>query len=425
MGKCRLVAVALAAAVLLSPCDAAAAERAAKAGTAGRAGKKSDPMKLKLRPAEFFNVFSFGSGSDSMPKEPERFEKLVKRISKEGHYNAILCKYTDERAAICKKYGVKIMVDLLAREHHVFKASRRSEALCRRLRRNPVVLAYYVWSDRVGSRGKERRRDIQNVHGWDPTHPTYAGTYKTDGMEFLAESDIVSYHDFHWQRGAHKNFVHLLAAWRIAKANGGRIARLVATDPAFGKTGAGNLGRHRYTLNTSIACGLKGSIWGGPRAMNATTLEWTSLGLDVNKVLAEIMPMKREIAKLGNPVAIYSTPITRTAKHRPVPGGKMMPTGLAKHAFPAGFWIQPVSGEFVMGVFRYAKGWGAVFVANHNACVEQDVVLRFRRQSQASIFGRKKGKWRPLGVTDGTAGFKLGAGGGELLRFEAPMAKDE
>ena len=420
MGKCRLIVIALAAAVLLSPCGAAAAEKAAEAG---KADKKHDPIKPKLHPAEFFSVFSFGSGADSMPRKPERFEKLVKRISEEGHHNAILCKYTDERAAICKKYGVKIMVDLLAREHHVFKAPRGCEVLCEDLQGNPVVLAYHLWSDRVGAGGEERRRDIRNVREWDPKHPTYAGTYAGDGMEFLAESDVISYQDFHWRRGLRKNFVHLSAAWRIARANGSRIARVVASDPAFGKIGARNRARHRYTLNTSIAFGLKGCVWGGPRTMNAKTLEWTAVGLDVNKVLAEIMPLRREIAKIGNPVAVYSTPVTRTAKHRPVPGGKMMPEGLVKRAFPAGFWIQPESGEFVMGVFRYANGQGAAFVANHNACVGQDVVLRFRGQMQVSLFGRKKGDWRVLDVADGSVRFKLGAGGGELLRFERPKDK--
>ncbi len=421
MRKCRLIVAVVVAAVLLSPCGAAAAERRARGG---RAGKKPVPIKQKLRPAEFFSVFSLGSGSDNMPKEPERFEKLVKKMSGEGSYNAILCKYTDDRAAICKKYGVKIMVDLLVREHHVLRARGRSEALCRRLRGNPVVLAYHLWSDGVGLRGEERRRGIESVRKWDPTHPICAGTCKTEGMAFLAGSDLISYYDFHWRRGTHKNFVHLLSAGRIAKANGGQIARLVATDPAFGKTGAGNLGRHRYTLNTSIAFGLKGCVWGGPSAMNPKTLEWTALGADVNKVLAEIIPLKSEIAKLGNPTAIYSTPITRTVKHRPVPGGEMMPPGLAKHAFPGEFWIQPESGEFVMGVFRYANGQGAVFVANHNACVGQDVALRFRRGVQVSIFDRQKVGWRLLDMEDGTVAFTLTAGGGELLRLKRPRAKD-
>jgi hypothetical protein len=316
------------------------------------------------------------------------------------------------------------MVDLLAREHHVLKASKRSEALCRRLRGNPVVLGYHLWSDGVGARGEERRRGIMNVRKWDPTHPICAGTSKTDGMGFLAGSDLISYYDFHWRRGTHKNFVHLLSALRIAKANGGQIARLVATDPAFGKVGARNRARHLYTLNTSIACGLKGCVWGGPRTMNPKTLEWTALGMDVNKVMAEIMPLKNEIAKLGNPVAVYSTPITRTLKHRPVPGGEMMPPGLAQHAFPDEFWIKPVSGEFVMGVFRYKSGQGAAFVANHNASVGQDVVLRLREVVQAGIFDRKKGEWRPLDIEDGTVAFKLAAGGGELLRFKRPPAED-
>jgi hypothetical protein len=413
MRKNWLIVAAVAAAVLLSPCRAGAAEEAAKAA------ERRAAMKRTRRPAEFFSVFNFGYAGDNMPKEPERFEKLVKRISEEGRYNAILCKYTDNRAAICKQYGVKIMVDLLVAGHHVFKQPEKCEALCRKLRDNPVVLAYHLWSDRFGSRREGRRRDVRNVHEWDPTHPTYIGTYRADGMAFLAESDFISYYDFHWKRGPHKNFSHLLTAWRIAKANDGRIGRFVSTDPAFGKTGAGNIARHRYTLNTSIACGLKGCLWFvGSRTMNAKTLEWKGLGLDVNKVLAEIMPLKDEIPKLGNPVAIYSTPITRTLKNRPVPGKSVMPPGLQRHTFPGDFWIRPAGGEFVMGVFKYADGGDAVFVANHNAYAEQDVKLTLPGEVKASLFDRKEGEWRPLEKADGVVGFKLAAGGGELLRLD-------
>ncbi len=388
-----------------------------------------DPLKAGRRPTEFFSVFNFGYAADNMPKEPEQFETLVKRISEAG-YNAILCKHTDERAAICKKYGIKMMVDLLVPEHHVFKAPDQCEALCRKLRGDATVLAYHLWSDQFGKQGKGRQRDIRNVHEWDPTHPTYIGTYKTAGMSFLAESDFVSYYDFHWKRGANKNFKHLLTAWQTAKATDARVGRFVATDPAFGRTGAGNIGRHRYTLNTSIACGLKGCLWFvGNRTMNPKTLEWTGLGLDVNKVLAEIMPLRAEIPKLGNPRAIYSTRITRTPKNRPTGHDEpIMPKGLEKHAFPERFWIQPRSGEFLMGVFKYEGKRDAVFVANHNAYAEQDVALELRKDMKSvRLFDRKTGQWRALPVEDGGINFKLDWGGGELILLDAvePEKKEE
>ena len=380
--------------------------------------EKPDPARAQRRPTEFFSVFHFGYGADNMPQELERFETLVRRISAAG-YNAILCKYTEERADVCKKHGIRMVVDLLVPQHHVYKSPGPCKALCQSLRDDPVVLAYHLWSDRFGDQAAGRIRDIRNVHKWDPTHPTYIGTYEDEGIAALAESDLIGYYDFHWKRNPQKNFVHLLAARNIAEQNDARIARLVSADPAHGRTGAGNIARHRYTLNTSIACGLKGCLWFiGERTMNTRTLEWTGLGLDVNHVLAEIMPMKHEIPKLGNAVAIYSTPITRTLKNRPTGSDvPIMPRGLEAHRFPDTFWIQPGTGEFVMGVFRYEGKLDAVFVASHNACAEQEVTLEIRRDERIRLFDRAKSEWRDLPVEDQTVTFTLDWGGGELLLF--------
>lgn len=421
MRRCWVVVVLVAVSLAGSAgCTWWRAEEAKSETEPDEVATKPVSIKAWRRPAEFFSVFNFGYAGDNMPKEAERFEALVKKISQAG-YNAILCKYTDERAATCTKYGVKMMVDLLVPGHHVYREPEGAAALCKKLRDNPVVLAYHLWSDRYGAMGKGRQRDIRNVHEWDPTHATYIGTYKTDGMNWLAESDFISYYDFHWKRGPHKNFPHLLTAWRIAKANDGRVGRYIATDPAFGRTGAGNMARHRYTLNTSIACGLKGCMWFiGSRTMNAKTLEWNGLGRDIIKVQAEIIvPLKKEIPKLGNPVAIYSTTITKTLKNRATGSDEpVMPPGLANHKFPADFWIQPAGGEFVMGVFKYEGKRDAIFVANHNTYADQHVRLKLGRKVKASLFDRKEGKWEELEVKDGVIDFKLGWGGGELLRFE-------
>jgi hypothetical protein len=95
---------------------------------------------------------------------------------------------------------------------------------------------------------------------------------------------------------------------------------------------------------------------------------------------------------------------------------KKMPPGLEKHGFPSDFWLQPASGEFIVGVFKDAKGRDVVMVANHNAYAEQNVGLTSKNTS-VSRFDRKTGKWVPLQSTQGTVTFTLEPAGGELLRY--------
>ncbi|VTU02593.1 unnamed protein product [Gemmataceae bacterium] len=72
------------------------------------------------------------------------------------------------------------------------------------------------------------------------------------------------------------------------------------------------------------------------------------------KVNAEIMPLRFEVPKVGNPVAVDSTPITKTCNNDPLPDGKpeMFPPGLEGRAFPRDLWLPPAGGEFLLGVFR-------------------------------------------------------------------------
>src|SRR5579871_975000 len=93
------------------------------AGAQGKAARQRCP-----RPAEFALVFSFGYGSDRMPAAGADFERLLQAL-KEGGFNVIHCTYTEARLALCRKHGVKIMVDLLAEPHHVFKNPDRAKAL--------------------------------------------------------------------------------------------------------------------------------------------------------------------------------------------------------------------------------------------------------------------------------------------------------
>jgi len=371
------------------------------------------------RPKIYLTVFNNGYAGDPLPKEAEKFEKLLKAISAEGNFNAVMCRYSAEREALCRKHNVLMVVDLLADGYHVFRNPKECEELCTQLRGNSAVAAYHLWSDRFGKSGPGRARDIDNVHRWDPTHANYSGTYQTGGMNHLAKADFVAYYDFSWRRGPHKNFSNLLAAWAVAKTHDNRIGRYVETDP--GQPGEGNYLRSLYLQNTSIACGMKCCLWFiGSRIMDMNTLEFNQVGKDDARANAWTKPLWGEIPKLGLPEAIYSTAITKDSNNKDVPaedGKPRMPPGLETRAFPTDFWLQPLSGEFVIGVCKYEGSKDAVYVANHNAYAEQDVKLKLSKAAHPQIFNRQSGKYDDLPVGDGTISFKLEKAGGQLLLF--------
>jgi hypothetical protein len=370
------------------------------------------------RPAEFALVFSRGYAGDDMPKEDDRFEELLRKI-KDGGFNTIHCTYTPKRLELCKKHGIKMMVDLLSvQDHHVYQSPEKAKAVCEKLRNNPDVWGYNVWNDIFGKSVEGRKRDINSVREWDPTHPAFSGTYRTGGMNRLTNPDVFGYYNFHWKRGVNQQFPHLLQYSQWASERNAVFYRWLETDA--GQAGKGNFNRSLYSVNTSIACGLKGVLWFlGTSLMNPKTLEYTTNGTDITKVNKEILPLAKEIAKIGNPIAIHSTPMTRTVNNQELPDGKkeLMPPGLEGHAFPADFWARPVSGEFLAGVFKYGADQDALFLANHNAYAGQEVRLKLAGERKAELFNRREGKWQALKVKDGILDVSLPPAGGELLRF--------
>jgi hypothetical protein len=375
-----------------------------------KAGRQRCP-----RPAEVALVFSFGYGSDRMPADDRDFERLLQTI-KDGGFNAVHCTYTESRLALCKKHGVKMMIDLLA-EPHVYKNPDKAKALCTALRGNADVWGYNVWNDNFGKSAAGRQRDIDNVRAWDATHPAYCGTYRTQGMSGLPEPDMMGYYDFHWKRGLGRHFPHLLAYWNWSRQKDACFcAWLSATS---GQPGEGNFRRNLYSANTSLAFGLKGVLWFlGTDIMDARTLRWTARGQDIIKVNKELRPLARELGRLGVPSAVYSTPVSRSPNNEALPGAAALPAGLGGHEFPKDFWVRPGGGEFLLGVFEDGKGRTALFVANHNAYVGQEVVLEVGSAKAVRLFDRAAGTWRGLEVRQGRVRLSVAAGGGELLHVE-------
>jgi len=377
-------------------------------------------QQARRRPQMYLTVFNNGYGGDALPADPAQFEKLIKTVSGEGSFNAVMCTYSAVRLEVCRKYGIKMVVDLLDAAVHVSKNMKACEDLCVSLRNDPAVVAYHLWSDKFGKMGAGRERDINNVHKWDPTHATYSGTYQSGGLSYLAGSDFISYYDFAWKRGIQKNFPNLLAAWNTAKIHDNRLGRYVECDA--GQAGKGNYNRSLFTQNTSIACGLRAVLWFiGSGQMDMKSLQFKETGLDAAKVNAWLKPMWFEIPKLGLPAAIYATPVTKDFNNRPVGTNGLPATapGLESCVFPKDFWIQPVSGEFVMGVSKFdGTTADAIYVANLNAYAGQDVKLKLAKSVKALIFNREKGKYEELIQADGVIGFKLEPAGAVLLRFQ-------
>lgn len=371
------------------------------------------PAEEARRPKRFAIIFNMGYAKDSLPKDPQSFARLIQGI-KRAHFNTVLCRYTPWRAAICKKHGVQIFVDLLAAEHHVYKNPDGAQQLCESLRDNPVVYGYHLWSDNIGDTYPGRSRDVKNVHAWDPTHPAYVGTYRMNRVNRVAGLDLLGYYDFHWKRGGH--WGHVSKASTVAKGKNALFLRYC--DAAPGRIGAGNPNRAGYTIATSIPFGLKGYLFHyGGGVVDPKTGQLDALGRDLQKVNGKFAAMGDALMAIGNPRAVYSTPISRTAKDRPVDGAPAVPGGLAP--VPEDHWFQVVRGEVLFGMFQDDRQRDVVVFAGHNAYAPQAVTLEFTRPLKSvSFFNRKTGRWIRLRVARHKASFPVEEFAGELIRIE-------
>ncbi len=371
------------------------------------------PAPHDRRPESFAIIFNLGYAADKFPQDPGEFERLIRAV-KQAHFNTVLCRYEKGRADICRRHGVKIFVDLLVPEHHVYKNADGARALCRRLRGNDTVWGYHLWSDRIGGTVAGRNRDVTSVRQWDPTHPTYVGSYHARSLDGLRQPDVIGYYDFHWFRGGH--WRHLFRAHSAATKTGSVFLRYCQADP--GRVGAGNYNRVLYTVSSSIAFGLKGYLFHCTGAeIDPQTWQWQPLGRDLARVNAEIAPLDPQLMEIGNPTAVYSTPITKTAKDRPLDGGE--PAVPAEfETLPGDAWLQVDAGEVVVGLFHDDQSRDVVYLANHNAYQPQAVTLRVRGPlAAASLFDRSTAQWRDLPSSGAAINVVIPPAAGELLRF--------
>jgi len=219
---------------------------------------------------------------------------------------------------------------------------------------------------------------------------------------------VHAYYDYHWQRGFHWHFAALNWYLNHARSQDGVIGRwMLGSD----------YNRNSYTLNTSIAFGLKVVIWfiGGPFDAEGN--------IDPNHRFAHLVTIGQEmdalypeLCKFKLPEVVYSTPTVKTADNKDK--DKDVPWRLAP--FPEDYWMQVRDGEAVVGFFKYENGDDAVYVANHNAFAAQKMVLELRgptvKGAKLELLNRDTAEWDAL--DSGMCVFDLRPGGGELLRVK-------
>ncbi len=351
------------------------------------------PARAPLRPDRFAIIFNMGYAGDNLPKDPAAFEAVV-RAAKDAGFNVILCQYEPWRADICKKHDMQIFVDLLVPAHHVYRDPAAAQKLCESLRSDPVVYAYHLWSDNIANTADGRSRDVANVHQWDPTHPAYIGNDQMSHADRVAGFDLFGFYDFHWKKGGH--FQHLAKAADVARSTGTRFLQYV--DGAPGLVGKGNANRAGYTVATSIPFGLKGYLFhytGG--VIDPKSAKLDALGEDLKKINARFAPIGPLLLSLGNPLDVYSTPITVTAKNEPTNAAPAIPAGLT--AIPNHHWLQITTGEALVGLFKDPESRDIAVLANHNPYKPQTLTLTFapaRAVKQIERFDAATAKWLPL-----------------------------
>lgn len=95
-------------------------------------------------------------GADDYPKTVAAFEELLINM-KEGGYNTLYCPYREWCAPLCRKHGVRMIIDILAwyddaqndiRDPRMWQRPRVKE-ICERVRNDRAVWGYNIWNDPI------------------------------------------------------------------------------------------------------------------------------------------------------------------------------------------------------------------------------------------------------------------------------------
>ncbi len=389
------------------------------------AGPKTKPPAV---PKEFAFVFSLPYGiGDEFPREPKEFERMLVLLKSAG-FNTVHCVYKDWRHELFKKHKMKMMVDVLAWKEPSKTDIRRNEeqrelvkANCLKARGSDAIWGYNLWNERLDWVGDFKQFDLllRMLRTWDSTHPVWVGTYTYYHAEgYPTNPGVHGYYDYHWARGHHWHF-NMLSYYRgIVEKHHGRMGRWMGLD---------GYNRSLYTLNTSIAYGLKTGIWfiGGPYANREPDVSkrWNE-DYFLNRIGRHMQPTYKLIGEMGNPVGVYSTRTKRSAanlkKELKVPD-KTTP-------FPDDHWLQIKQGEVLCGFFKMPDKSDVVWIANHNAYAWQGVVMELKQEGDQRIvvsqFDRTTAKWSVIGSPE-EINFPISPADARVFRFERVKADGE
>ena len=151
---------------------------------------------------------------------------------------------------------------------------------------------------------------------------------------------LLAYYDYHWSRGLGLHYNTITHCHKFCQNRKYYFGRWIHVNADTRKS--------LYTINSSIAHGMKIMIWfiGGAIDPNTGELNEKHEHLQVHH---ELRHLYREFASIGKPSAVYSTPMTRTMDDKERP--KDVPRPLTP--FLKGHWAQVTSGEAFVGFFNY------------------------------------------------------------------------
>jgi hypothetical protein len=387
-------------------------------------GPKTKPPAV---PQEFAFVFSLPYAvGDEYPLDPEEFERMLVLLKSAG-FNTVHCVYKDWRHELFKKHKMKMMVDVLAWKAPSETDIRRNEeqralvkATCIKARDSDAIWGYNLWNERLDWVGDFKQFDLllRMLRTWDPTHPVWVGTYTYYHAEsYPTNPGVLGYYDYHWQRGHHWHF-HMLSYYHgLAEKRQSRMGRWMGLD---------GYNRSLYTLNTSIAYGLKTGMWfiGGPYASREPDLSkrWND-DYFLNKIGRHMQPTYKLIGEMGHPVDVYSTATRRTAENKE----KKLEIPAKTTAFPKDHWLQIEQGEVLCGFFKMPDKSDVVWIANHNVYAWQGVVMALKPQANerliVSRFDRGTSKWVTMGAQS-EVNFGIPPADARVYRFQRVKATD-
>jgi len=384
-------------------------------------------------PTEFAYVLSNGYGlDDKMPTDRKVFENLLVNMKKSG-FNTIHCVHRDWRVELCRKHGVKMMIDVLAWKEGALTDIRRPEQrdavkkICEASRKDDAIWGYNLWNESLSFFGNPDDKDIDAyvamLKEWDPTHPVWMGTRTvTYANSPKSRPGVHGYYDYAWQRGFQWHFADLAWYHKYVPSQDGFIGRWEQGS---------DYERNAFSLNTSIAFGTKVTIWfiGGPFDKDGN-IDKKHRFHHLVQLGQDTMKLYPEIGKIGRPSEVYSTATTKThdnkdRSEKDRAANKGVPWALTP--FPEGFWFTIHEGESLAGFFRYPEGEDAVFVANNNAFAKQKVIFSLHEnarndKTRIELFDRQTGRWVELKANKDRHSFDLQPGGGELLRIHERKA---